>query len=221
MRTDKALIFDFNGTLFWDTEYHRIAWSSVSVLYRNKPLSLAESHYLNGRTNSETIAYLLGHMPDAEQLARISEDKELLYQEICMKNQPLCLAPGFIDLVARAKEQGVRMAIATSAGKSNIERYKAWFKLTDFIDENLIIYDNGLRKGKPEPDIYLDACKALGMEGRQCIVFEDTKAGILSAKAAGIGSIWAVLSPGSDTQTIKAMEGVHGLINDFSQFTLE
>ncbi|MCK9598766.1 MAG: HAD family hydrolase [Sphaerochaeta sp.] len=221
MRTDKALIFDFNGTLFWDSEYHRQAWNSVSMQYRKKPLSLEESHYLNGRTNAETITYLSGYLPGTAELERLSEEKELIYQHICMDNQPLHLAPGFLGLAARAKALGVPMAIATSAGKSNIERYKLWFGLCDIIDEDLIIYDDGVRKGKPEPDIYLDACRALGIEPALCTVFEDTRAGILSAKGAGIGSIWAVASPGSDRDTLQAMDGVHGLLEDFSYYPLQ
>lgn len=221
MRTDKALIFDFNGTLFWDSEYHRQAWNSVSMQYRKKPLSLEESHYLNGRTNAETITYLSGYLPGTAELERLSEEKELIYQHICMDNQPLQLAPGFLGLAARAKALGVPMAIATSAGKSNIKRYKLWFGLCDIIDEDLIIYDNGVRKGKPEPDIYLDACRALGIEPALCTVFEDTRAGILSAKGAGIGSIWAVASPGSDRDTLQAMDGVLGLLEDFSYYPLQ
>lgn len=221
LRTDKALIFDFNGTLFWDSEYQRQAWNSVSMQYRKKPLSLEESHYLNGRTNAETITYLSGYLPGTAELERLSEEKELIYQHICMDNQPLQLAPGFLGLAARAKALGVPMAIATSAGKSNIERYKLWFGLCDIIDEDLIIYDNGVRKGKPEPDIYLDACRALGIEPALCTVFEDTRAGILSAKGAGIGSIWAVASPGSDRDTLQAMDGVLGLLEDFSYYPLQ
>ncbi len=221
LRTDKALIFDFNGTLFWDSEYHRQAWNSVSMQYRKKPLSLEESHYLNGRTNAETITYLSGYLPGTAELERLSEEKELIYQHICMDNQPLQLAPGFLGLAARAKALGVPMAIATSAGKSNIKRYKLWFGLCDIIDEDLIIYDNGVRKGKPEPDIYLDACRALGIEPALCTVFEDTRAGILSAKGAGIGSIWAVASPGSDRDTLQAMDGVLGLLEDFSYYPLQ
>ncbi len=214
------MIFDFNGTLFWDSDYHRQAWNSFSITYRNSPLSIAESYYLNGRTNAETIAYLLGYMPAKTELEQLSEEKESLYQQICMRNQNLELAPGFLALAARAKLRGIPMAIATSAGKSNIERYKLWFNLCDIIDEDLIIYDNGIRKSKPAPDIYQDACKALGMKPSLCTVFEDTKAGILAARSAGIGSIWAVASPGSDRETIQAMDGVHGLIDDFSRFPL-
>lgn len=221
LRTDKALIFDFNGTLFWDTEYHKAAWSAISKRYRGVEVSRSESHHLNGRTNAETIAYLLGRNPTAPEVRAISEEKEGLYEQICLANRPLTLAPGAVELIKAAKEQDIPVAIATSAGEDNIERYKKWFNLLSLFDESAIIFDNGKRKGKPEPDIYLDACNALGMEARLCTVFEDTRAGIQSAYRAHIGSIIAVASPGSDTQTIKGMDGVHALITDFSAYRLE
>ncbi|MGE4454922.1 MAG: HAD family hydrolase [Sphaerochaeta sp.] len=221
MRTDRALIFDFNGTLFWDTEYHRKAWGAISLRLRNRPFTDKESHHLNGRTNAETIAYLLGRTPSEEEVFRISGEKEELYEDICLGNRPLSLAPGAIALFKRAKLAGFQLAIATSAGEDNIRRYEAWFSLSEYVPSSLIIYDNGKRKGKPEPDIYQDTCKALGLNPEACTVFEDTKAGILSASRAGIGSIYAVGSPGADLQTIQAMEGVHGLITNFSEFNLK
>lgn len=221
MRTDKALIFDFNGTLFWDTEYHRQAWGAISLRLRNRPLANEESHHLNGRTNAETIAYLLGRAPSEEEVFRISMEKEDLYKHICLGHRPLSLAPGAITLFKRAKQAGFQLAIATSAGEGNVRLYEAWFSLSEYVPPSLVIHDNGKRKGKPEPDIYQDTCKALGLRPEACTVFEDTKAGILSASRAGIGSMYAVGSPGADIQTIQAMEGVHGLITDFSGFSLE
>lgn len=221
MRTVKALIFDFNGTLFWDTEYHKTAWSAISERYRGVELSLAESHHLNGRTNAETITYLLGRQPTEAEVCAISEEKEGLYEQICLANLPLVLAPGSVALIKSAKEKNIPVAIATSAGKDNIRLYKRWFNLLELFDESAIIFDNGKRKGKPEPDIYVDTCKALGIEPRFCTVFEDTRAGIQAAYRAQIGSIIAVASPGSDQEIIKDMDGVHALITDFSSYRLE
>jgi HAD superfamily hydrolase (TIGR01509 family) len=221
LRTDKALIFDFNGTLFWDTEYHRTAWSAISERYRGEKLSRKESHHLNGRTNPETIAYLLGRTPTEAEVRAISEEKEGLYEQVCLANLPLSLAPGAVQLIEAAKQQDIPIAIATSAGEDNIRRYKQWFNLLSLFDEEAIIFDNGKRRSKPEPDIYRDACKTLGVEPRFCTVFEDTKAGILSACSAHVGSIIAVASPGSDAETIKGMDGVHALITDFSMYSLE
>ncbi len=125
------MIFDFNGTLFWDTEYHRQAWGAISLRLRKKPLEKEESHHLNGRTNAETIAYLLGREPREEEVFRISKEKEELYEGICIANRPLSLAPGACTLFGRAIQAGIPLAIATSAGQDNIRLYEAWFSLSD------------------------------------------------------------------------------------------
>ncbi|WP_332446427.1 HAD family hydrolase [Sphaerochaeta sp.] len=221
MRTDRALIFDFNGTLFWDTLYHRQAWGAMSLRLRGVVLSEAESHYLDGRTNQQTLAYLLGREIPEDEVVQLSNEKELLYESICLSHRPLALANGAEYLIKKAEQAGRAVAIATSAGPDNIERYKKWFNLSDLVPDSLIIHDNGMRRGKPFPDLYLDACSALGCVPATCTVFEDTKAGILAAQAAGMGCIYAMKSPGSDIQTLQAMEGIHGLLDDFTQFTLD
>ncbi|WP_320130419.1 HAD family phosphatase [uncultured Sphaerochaeta sp.] len=220
MKTDKALIFDFNGTLFWDTSYNREAWDFIALKYRGKIFSDAEMHMLNGRTNIETIPYLFGGFCDQEIVNRISREKEDVYRAICEKQAPLSLAPGAETLFKEAMQQGIPLAIATSACPDNMDAYKKWFALSRYFDDEYIITDNGIRKGKPEPDIYLDTCKALNREPSTCIVFEDTRSGILSATKAGIREIYAIASNGADIQTTKAMEHVHGLLSDFRQFSL-
>jgi HAD superfamily hydrolase (TIGR01509 family) len=220
LKTVKPLIFDFNGTLFWDTSYNREAWGAIASLYRGKPFTLEETHLLNGRTNYQTVAYLLGGSCDQNTADAIAREKEALYIQICEKYAPLSLAPGAENLLDRAKEKKIPMAIATSAGKENMHYYKKWFALSRYFSEDLIVMDDGKRKGKPEPDIYLEACKALGFEPNSCIVFEDTKSGIQSAGNAGVEEIYAIASPGADIETTKAMKHVHGLLSDFSQFIL-
>ncbi|AEV28517.1 haloacid dehalogenase superfamily protein, subfamily IA, variant 3 with third motif having DD or ED [Sphaerochaeta pleomorpha str. Grapes] len=220
MKTGKALIFDFNGTLFWDTSYNREAWGAIAKKYRNKPFTDEEMHLLNGRTNYQTVAYLLGYSCDQKTADSIAREKEALYIQICEDHHPLHLAPGAESLLKKAKLLGIPMAIATSAGKENMDHYKQWFSLGRYFDEHLIITDDGKRRGKPEPDIYLEACKALGYSPSSCIVFEDTKSGIQSAINAGITEIYAIASNGADIETIKAMEHVHGLLSDFNQFNL-
>ncbi len=197
-----------------------MAWGAISLKYRNREYTLKESHHLNGRTNTETIAYLLGYEPSASEVKRISDEKEQMYEQICLEHFPLHLAPGAEELIEKANDRHIPVAIATSAGYGNIMRYRAWFDLLSLVEEKHIIYDNGSRRSKPSPDIYLDACKVLGIAPESCTVFEDAKAGILSARNAGIKRIYAVASPGYDQDTIQAMEGIHGLISDFSQYVL-
>jgi HAD superfamily hydrolase (TIGR01509 family) len=221
LKTVKALIFDFNGTLFWDTQYHQKAWASIADKYAKHPYTKEEMHLLNGRTNSETIAYLVGKDLPPNRIKEISEEKEQLYIEMCQKSMPLNLADGAVKLFEEAHKLGIRVAIATSAGQDNMAWYKKWFSLNTYFPDSLIITDDNKRKGKPDPAIYLDTLSALDLDGASCVVFEDTKSGILSAARAGIGRIYAIASLGADMETIAAMGETHGLLTSFDQFVLE
>lgn len=221
MKTVKALIFDFNGTLFWDTVYHQKAWASIAEKYGKSPYTEEQMHLLNGRTNSETIAFLVGEKLPLHQVKAISEEKERLYIDMCRSSLPLSLAPGAVDLFKRAQDRGIKLAIATSAGPDNMAWYKRWFSLNTYFPEELIITDDYKRKGKPDAAIYLDTLAALGLDGESCVVFEDTKSGILSASRAGIGTIYAIASEGADIETTGAMGETHGLLSSFDQFVLE
>jgi beta-phosphoglucomutase-like phosphatase (HAD superfamily) len=221
LKTVEALIFDFNGTLFWDTLYHQKAWACIAAKYGKHPYTEEEMHLLNGRTNSETIAFLVGDGLSASQTKEISEEKESLYIEMCQASMPLSLAEGAVSLFERARGKGLKLAIATSAGASNMAWYRKWFSLDTYFSPSLIITDDTKRKGKPDPAIYLDTLAALGLEGESCVVFEDTKSGILSASRAGIGRIYAMASLGADIGTTAAMGETHGHIRSFDQFVLE
>lgn len=221
MKTVKALIFDFNGTLFWDTPYHQKAWAAIAKKYARHPYTDAEMHLLNGRTNSETISFLVGKDLSDSEIRRISEEKEGLYIRMCQEAMPLSLAEGAVPLFAKALEKNIRIAIATSAGNDNMAWYKKWFSLSSYFCDELIITDDNKRAGKPDPAIYLDTLAALGLEGDECVVFEDTKSGILSASRAGITTIYAIASVGADIGTTAAMVETHGLLYSFDQFVLE
>lgn len=220
MKTAKALIFDFNGTLFWDTPYHQKAWTTIADKYASHPYTADQMHLLNGRTNKETITTLVERDISAEEIHQIAEEKEQLYIQMCLLAMPLSLAQGAVALFEKAIEQGIKIAIATSAGEGNMAWYKRWFSLSTYFPDHLIITDNNQRAGKPNPAIYLDTLAALAVKGEDCVVFEDTKSGILSASRAGIGRIYAIASEGADIETTKAMGETHSLLYSFDQFVL-
>lgn len=217
----KGLIFDFNGTLFWDTWQNREAWKAMSRQLRGTELSDDESAMLNGRTNPATIEYLLGRSPTPDEISRISETKEEMYAALCLSHpERLSLAPGAEQLLDAGKRRDIPLAIATSCGAGNLARYKEWFDLHRWFSDDRITYDRGLFPGKPHPAVYLAAARTLGLEPCDCIVFEDTRSGIESALAAGIGQIWAVASEMADIETTSRMQGVSGVLLDFGKFNL-
>ncbi len=213
---NRALIFDFNGTLFWDTPMNAQAWCRTAQLHRGTPFSPEELALLNGRTNRQTVEYLLGGTATNEQVLEISQEKEYLYKEICLGDpQRLHLAPGATTLLEYCRQTDIPIAIATSCGKGNLDLYIEWFGLLRWFTPQHITYDRGLFAGKPAPDVYIAAAQSIARDPAHCIVFEDTASGIKSAVAARIGEIWAVGSEGADIETTSRMEHVAGVVTDF------
>ena len=190
----KGVIFDFNGTMFLDSPLHEQAWIDMAKKLRTEPLGIEEFYAnLQGRTNLQIITYLLGRQPSADELESITEEKELLYRTRCSAPGGLhTLAPGVENFLNQLKSTGIPFTIATGSYLPNVQFYfshlhlKKWFRFND------VIYDDGTYPGKPSPDIFLKAAEKIGVKPADCLVFEDSYAGIRSAVAAGIGRIVTV-----------------------------
>lgn len=214
----EAVIFDFNGTLFSDTDKHKYAWKLLSEKMRGYPLTDEEFMKLTGRTNVQLVEYIYGHSIDVSEANRIGLEKEAFYRELVLKDKENAhLAPGSIDLINYLREHKVPYTIATSSDETNVNFYIDFFKLKDYFDIDKIVYDQGQFPGKPAPDIYILGAKTLGIDPSKCIVFEDAAAGIKSAHDAGIGQIYALVTPDSKDR-LKNLPGVTGIIEDFTQF---
>ena len=190
----KGVIFDFNGTMFLDSPLHEQAWIDMAKKLRTEPLGIEEFYAnLQGRTNLQIITYLLGRQPSADELESITEEKELLYRTRCSAPGGLhTLAPGVENFLNQLKPTGIPFTIATGSYLPNVQFYfshlhlEKWFRFDD------VIYDDGTYPGKPSPDIFLKAADKIGVKTADCLVFEDSYAGIRSAVAAGIGRIVTV-----------------------------
>ena len=192
----KGIIFDFNGTLFFDSEKHLETWREFSK--RLRPYAFTDEEmreYMFGRTNEDIIAYLIGKKPDPELVEKLATEKEALYRDMCRKDKEnTVLAPGAADFLDFLKENNIPMTIATMSEKDNVDFYIEQFNLAKWFDIDKIVYSDGTLKGKPAPDIYLKAANILNLKPKDCIVVEDAISGIESARAAGIGKIIAIAS---------------------------
>jgi len=92
--------------------------------------------------------------------------------------------------------------------------------LARWFDPALIVMDNGVRPGKPAPDIYLQAAQNLGLAPGECVVVEDSHSGIAAAHAAGIGHIIA-LGPTSAHEVLRQRAGVQRVIENLGQLPTE
>ncbi len=187
----KGFIFDFNGTLFWDSAYHEQAWQIIAMEIRGREFTTEEMRrHLHGRMNPDIIGYLACGAIDPARMEALANKKESIYRNICLSlNGKLKLAEGVIELLDRLKEQKVPMTIATASERGNLDFYIRHFKLERWFNLDQIVFDDGSFPGKPAPDIFLRASERLNLTPAECVVFEDSFSGIRSAIAAGIGRI--------------------------------
>jgi len=178
----KAVIFDLDGTLIDNNSYHRQTWEKYLEKI-GKQISEEEFNaHMNGRTNADAVKYIFGKETSEEEATKYTLEKEALYREIY---QPFIKpVPGLIDFLETLKSKNIPMAIATSGIQPNI----------DFMFENIpiekyftaVVNSSHIKKGKPDPEIYLKVASLLNVPPKNCLVFEDAVVGIKSAKAAGM-----------------------------------
>ena len=214
----KGIIFDFNGTLFWDSKLHYDAWREFSKELRGYEFTDEEMrNKMFGHTNSDIIEYAIGRKPSAEMVEKYAEEKEALYRKRCLLDKEnFKLAPGAADFLDFLKENNIPRTIATMSEWSNVEFYIREFRLEKWFDIDKIVYSDGTIPGKPAPDIFLIAAKKINLNPKDCLVIEDALAGIKSTRTAGIGKIYAIASLEPD-EFYQNIDGVEKIIHNFDE----
>jgi beta-phosphoglucomutase len=177
-----AVIFDMNGTMVDDQPFQRRAWQFVCARHDR---SLSDEEYrlhVAGHKEKDVLSYLFGADYPEDEGLKIGEEKRKIYRETF--DPVTAEVPGFRSLLSELESAGVPLALATSASKATL----------DFILDRLnirskfrvIVQGNEVANGKPAPDIYLLTASKIGVSPSECVVFEDSPAGVASAKAAGM-----------------------------------
>lgn len=189
-----AIIFDFNGVLWWDAHLQNKAWKAFAKTLRGRPLTDQEIDvHVHGRNNRYTLEYLLGEPVAGKRLHQLSEEKETVYRQLCLAEGPaFSLSPGAPSFLNYLVEHNIPRTIATASARPNVDFFVDQLGLDRWFDPRKIIYDDGRKAGKPAPDFYLLASDVLDQEPRDCIVVEDSRSGIAAAAAAGSGMIIAL-----------------------------
>lgn len=215
----KGIIFDFNGTLYWDSQLHYDAWREFSKIIRGYEFTDIEMRdKMFGHTNEDIIAYAIGKKPSKEMIEKYGKEKEALYRKRCLlKPEEFKLAPGAIEFLDYLKENNIPRTIATMSEWDNVEFYIKEFKLEKWFDLDKIVYSDGTILGKPAPDIFMIAAEKIGLKPSECVVVEDAIAGIKSAQAAGIGKVIAIASL-EPVEFYQKMDGLEGIIMNFNEF---
>jgi len=186
-----GVVFDFNGTLYWDTEIQEQSWDRF-LHSRGFELSEKEKHdYIHGINAKDTFEYLLKRECSAEEVYELTEEKEVIYRQMCL-DSGMEWAPGAVDFIKFLIQNNVQIAIATASAKNNVEFFIEQLDLLKYFDRERIIYNDGTSRGKPHPDLFNKAIEKLGVPAEQVAIFEDSLAGVEAAKRSGAGQVYIV-----------------------------
>lgn len=215
----RAIVFDFNGTMFMDTDKHRASWEELFLHEHGPRVDDAEFRaYMCGPPNGDIIRRYLGADLSDERVAQMAEEKERVYRRLCLEDEEhLRLVEGLDALLDRLAAARVPMTIATGAGADNLAFYFEVFNLDRWFARNKVVYSDGMLPGKPHPQVYLRAFELLGVPARDCMVVEDAFSGIQAARAAGAGQIVAIATYNAP-EVLARQEGVTCVIDDFRGF---
>jgi beta-phosphoglucomutase len=179
-----AVLWDVDGTLVDTAELHFEAWC---VLARElaQPFTRADFARTFGWRNPEIIPLLFGGNHGPADVTRLGDRKEDLYRAEAQKG--VDLLPGVDVLLAALAEAGGRQAVGSSAPRKNLDLILDMTRTAPFFGAVVAMED--VRRGKPDPQVFLMAAERLGVSPGRCIVMEDAPVGVQAAKAGGMKAV--------------------------------
>ena len=193
----KGVIFDFNGTLFFDTHLHNQAWD---IFLKKHSIALTDEEKnvkIHGKNNAEIMSNLFSKDLSEDDIKTLSIEKEDIYQSLCLKEK-MELAPGVLDFLEYLDKNNIPFTIATASDLYNLQFYFEHLELKKYFDLDQIVYSNGKIKSKPHPEIFLKAMDVLNIDASETLIFEDSTSGILAAQNSRAKKIIIVDSANND-----------------------
>jgi hypothetical protein len=204
----KAFLFDLNGTMIDDMDYHITAWHRILNELGASITWEQMKHECYGK-NHELLERTFPGRFSEEEKDKMSFAKEEAYQAAFKPH--LKLIKGLDDFLARAHASGLRMAIGSAAILFNIDFVLDNIRIRHYF-QALVSADH-VRKSKPDPETYLTCAKELGVHSKECLVFEDTPKGVESALNAGMDAV--VIKGMHEEWEFKEYKNVVGMWKDF------
>ena len=208
LRNDKAFLFDLNGTMIDDMQYHIHAWHRIfNNLGANITLErMKEECY--GK-NHEVIERILPGKFSYPEKDKMSMEKEKEYQKAFRPY--LKLLPGLDDFLRKSYEADIPMAIGSAAIMFNVDFVLDGLNIRHYFQA--LISADDVRKSKPDPETYLKCADALHIDPSNCIVFEDAPKGVESALNAGMKCV--VLTLLHEEHEFPASENIIGFVKHY------
>ncbi|EAD8369454.1 beta-phosphoglucomutase [Listeria monocytogenes] len=185
----KGVVFDLDGVITDTAHYHYLAWKktaeSIGIEFDE-----AFNENLKGVSRIDSLLLILkkdGRENDftEEQIEALAADKNDFYVSLLKEITPADVLPGIKELVVDLKKQNLKCAIASVS--KNARTVLSALEMEQEFD--YIVDAAKITKSKPDPEIFVEACRGLGLETSEVAGIEDAQAGIEAINAAGIVSV--------------------------------
>jgi HAD superfamily hydrolase (TIGR01509 family) len=210
MENDFGVIFDMDGVIVKSNPFHKKA---IKTFLDNHDKDISDSNLKEnvfGRTNKDWIPEIFGDISQ-EKLKKLSEEKEEIFRDIFTPEDNA--VDGIHQFLDKLRDYDIPMNLATSAPMKNADYILSHLSLEGYFSSRLGPDD--IEKGKPDPEIYLKAAKALDKEPGNCIVVEDSISGVKSGLDAGTKVIGV-----TTTQSGGDLENCHLVIDNFNEIDI-
>jgi len=193
----KGFLFDLDGVIVDTAVFHFQAWRRLAQKLGGD-FTEEQNEQLKGVSRVDSLKKIIewtGAKVSDEEFQTLMVEKNEWYLELVQGLGPQDALPGALNFLQTAYDQGVRIALGSASKNAPmiLEKLGITPLFTAIIDGNNVV------NGKPHPEVFLKGAEALGLEPSECVVFEDSIAGVQAAKTGGMSSVGI-----GDAETLQA-----------------
>jgi beta-phosphoglucomutase len=193
----KGFLFDLDGVIVDTAVFHFQAWRRLAQKLGGD-FTEEQNEQLKGVSRVDSLKKIIewtGATVSDEEFQTLMVEKNEWYLELVQGLGPQDALPGALNFLQTAYDQGIKIALGSASKNAPmiLEKLSITPLFTAIIDGNNVV------NGKPHPEVFLKGAQALGLEPSECVVFEDSIAGVQAAKTGGMSSVGI-----GDAETLQA-----------------
>lgn len=180
----KAAIFDLDGVIVDTAKYHYLSWKKLADELGIE-FTAHDNEKLKGVSRMRSLEILLemGEMDfDEDEKLKLADRKNNWYVEYICKIDESQLLKGSKEFILDQRRKGIKTALGSASKNAPlILKNLGIYELFD-----VIVDGNSVSKAKPDPEVFLKGAELLGQKPESCVVYEDSEAGVIAARSAGM-----------------------------------